>query len=95
MTHKIRVYTARVETRHGTQSTSLIDDPVSPRSHDDIIDELMWKLNYTENEDDDDCCNQSGECDGVDAYFDYDGYMDYEIPESIVKRIMEVNRNDN
>ena len=51
-----------------------------------IVEELMGKLNYTENEDDD---SYPGNCDGVGAYFSYDGYIDFEIPESIVKRIMD------
>lgn len=87
--HKIRIHTARVETRHGTSVASVIDDPIFPRDSDDITNELMRKLDYEENEDDDDCWSHPGNCDGVGAYFDYDGYIDVEIPESIVKRIME------
>jgi hypothetical protein len=87
MTHKIRIYTARVETRYGTSVASIVDDPESSMCIFDIEDKLMEKLNYTVNEDVDAC--YPGNCDGEGAYFDYDGYVDLEIPESIVNRILK------
>lgn len=88
MTHKIRVYTATVETKHGIDSAFVANDPILERDEGDIIDELMEKLNYTENEDNDDYWGYPGHCDGVGAYFDYN-YEDLEIPESIVNRILK------
>lgn len=85
MKHKIRIHLARMETKYGTDVTTIVDDPVSSRNTTDVIDELMGKLNYTENEDND--CDYPGHCDGIGAYFDYDGYIDVDIPESIVERI--------
>lgn len=47
MKHKIRIHSAQMETKYGTDTDFTVDDPASPRNTEDIIDELMGKLNYT------------------------------------------------
>lgn len=86
--YKIRVYTGRIETKYGVDIASIVGDPMVPRDQSDIIDELMNKLDYTENEDDG--CDYPGCWDNTcGAYFDYDGYIDFTIPESIIERILK------
>lgn len=87
--HEIRIHTGRIETKYGVDIASIIDDPMSPRKDSDVIDALMNELNYTENEDDDGC-DYPGQWDHTcGAYFDYDGYIDFAIPESIIERILK------
>ena len=87
MKYKIRIYLARMETKYGTDVAFIVDDPVSPRDTDDVLNELMDNLNYTENEDEH--CDYPGHCVGTGAYFDFDAYEDLEIPESIIERILK------
>lgn len=100
MTHKIRIHKGYMETRHGTDAAFVVDDPLSPLNREEVVKILMDKLGYEDDEDDfdeddfdeddEDYENRKGSDDtGSWAYFDYWGYSDVEIPESIVKRIMK------
>lgn len=84
---KIRIHTGRIQNKYGVDVASLIDDPVDPMYNmDEVKEQLMKSLDYTPNEDDD--SEYPGLYDGeVGSYFDYDGYIDVNIPQSIVDRI--------
>ena len=87
-TYKIRIHSGRVETRYGVDVASFVDDPNSPKyKGDDIEEKLMEMLSYEESDDKD--SEYPGYYDGyVGAYFDYDGYIDVDIPASIVSDIL-------
>ena len=86
--YTIRVHTATVETKYGVDREQLYDDPVKPLYVDtEAIDTLMSILNFEETENEDSWTN--GVWDGdTDAYFEYEGYKDIEIPKTIVLRII-------
>ena len=85
---KIRIHMGRVSNRYGTDVTTIIDDPVKPQySYSMLISTLMRNLDFVPKDE-----NHSGRCEGfydegVEAYFDYDGYIDMDIPQSIIDRI--------
>ena len=81
--HKIRIYKGNMETRHGVDAEFYIADPVNPPNEEYVIEKLKSYLGFEE--DDEEC----GSCEGGWAYFDYAGYEDIDIPESIVKRILK------
>lgn len=89
--HKIRVYKGTMETRHGVDAEFHIADPVNPPSEEYVIDKLKSYLGYEneKSEDDDEEDEERGSCEGGWAYFDYWGYEDVDIPESIVERILK------
>lgn len=84
----IRIHKARMETRFGVDTAQLFDDPKQPKyTNEEAIEELQKMFGYEPNEDS--TIENPGVYDGESAYFDYDGYEDVEIPESIVQRIMK------
>lgn len=87
--YMLRMHTARMDTKYGVDVARLFDDPVKPQyTKDEAVEVLMDLLGYVPNEKDD--SEYPGFWEGdVGAYFDYDGYEDIEIPESIICRIME------
>ena len=86
--YKIRIHKARIEHRFGVDTAQLLDDPKRPKyTSDKAIEILKEMFGYEPNEDS--TIENPGVCDGESAYFDYDGYEDVEIPESIVQRIMK------
>lgn len=88
-TYKIRIHSGRVETKYGVDVASFVDDPNNPKyKGDDIEEKLMEMLSYTKA--DDESSEYPGYYDDyVGAYFDYDGYIDVDIPESIVNEILK------
>lgn len=88
-TYKIRIHSARMETRYGVDFATIVDNPIAPEYTEyEIISKLMEKLSYEEATDDNP--DYTGYYDGdIGAYFDYDGYIDVEIPESIVNDIVK------
>ena len=89
--YQIRIHTGRMETKYGVDVATLIDDPDDLNySDDEVIAVLKDKLFYEDAKDED--SGYPGYYDGeVGAYFDYDGYFDVKIPDSILKRIIENN----
>lgn len=87
--YKIRIHSARMETRYGVDFATIVDNATAPEyAEDEIIAMLMGKLSYEEATDDN--ASYPGYFDGdVGAYFDYDGYIDVDIPESIVNDILK------
>lgn len=87
-TYKIRLYTGRIDTKYGVDVASFVDDPNAPKyTTDTAMEKLMSMLSYEEAEDDP---VYPGYCDGeIGAFFDYDGYIDVDIPESIVSEILK------
>lgn len=85
---EIRIHKGEMETRYGTDFAIVFDDPVCPKyTEEDAIRELKSELNFTDADDNDDS-EYDGYWDGsVGAYFDYKGFFDVQIPESIVERI--------
>lgn len=88
--YMIRVYTATVETKHGVDRAQLYDDPVQPLyTRENMLSTLMNILNYEESEETNDDIWTNGLWDGyLDADFEYEGYEDIEIPDTIVQRII-------
>lgn len=85
-TYKIRIYTGRIETKYGVDITTVIDDPVTPiYDYDEVKEKLMEQLGFTPAEDD--TTYPGYDENDVGAYFDYDGYIDVDIPHGIVERI--------
>lgn len=84
---KIRIHTGRIENHYGVTVASIIDDPVNPMyDMDEVIAKLMESLDYTPNKDN--ASAYPGFWDGeVGSYFDYDGYIDVNIPQRIIDRI--------
>lgn len=87
--YKVRIHTGRMETKYGVDITKLIDDPDDPNyTEDEVIAVLKDKLYYEDAKDED--AEYPGYYDGeVGAYFDYDGYIDVKIPDTIVSRILK------
>ena len=82
---KIRIYTGRMENKYGVTVASVIDDPVYPNyTQDEIIEKLMNKLEFNPELGDD---TYPGYWEDVGSFFDYDGYIDVNIPQSIIERI--------
>lgn len=98
MKHTIRIHKGCIETRHGSDFAFIVDDPLSPLNREKAAKILMDELNYEDEDDleeddeeyeDEDYENRKGSCEDGWAYFDYWGYEDVEIPESIVERILK------
>lgn len=87
--YKIRIHTGRMETTYGVDFATLIDDPNDPNyTEEEAIATLKDLLFYEDAKDED--AKYPGYYDGeVGAYFDYDGYADLKIPDSIIKDIIE------
>lgn len=87
---KIRVHKGMMTTKYGTDHAFLYDDPLTPQyTTEAVIERLMETLDYTPSTD-----NQfegffDGDC---NAFFNYEGYTDIVIPESIVQRIKNAKR---
>ena len=86
--YKIRMHTATMNTRYGDDVFHLFDDPDNPTySKNEVVKHLLDMAGCEE-----DTNGESGYpylCEGdVGAYFEYKGFIDIEIPESIVKRIL-------
>lgn len=87
---KIRIHNGNMETKYGVDNAFIYDDPVSPKysTDKDIINKLMNQLGYVEAESDN--SEYPGYYDDdIGAYFEYAGYVDVPIPESIVERIKQ------
>lgn len=85
---KIRIHMGRMNNSYGTDVTTIIDDPVKPQyRHDTVIKILMYNLDFTPMEEDHNDSCEGFYDEGVKAYFDYDGYIDVDIPQSIIERI--------
>jgi len=79
---KIRIHEATIDTRYGTDYYQLFDDPVSPMYQGwDAASALKKKSGYTEDAD------GNGFIHDTAADFEYHGFYDTEIPQSIVDRI--------
>lgn len=92
---KLRVYSGSVSTMYGVEHGAIYDDPVSPAyiSEAVAILKLMSKLDYVEAE------NGDSEYPGywandVCAKFEYEGYVDIDIPDTIVKRIRDSSAHE-
>ncbi len=84
---KIRVHKGNMQTKYGVDYAHVYDDPVNPQyTEEQAIEELMSELGYIESGEDDGC-EYPGTYEGCGAYFEYNGYADIIIPESIVQRI--------
>ena len=85
--YKVRIHLGRMETKYGVDVATLIDDPNAPNyTHEEVFTILKDKLGYTDTEDEN--SDYPGTYDEeVGAYFDYDGYIDVNIPQSIIDRI--------
>lgn len=82
--YTIRVHTGTIETKYGVDADVVVEDPEYPQSN--AVEKLKHLLDYTDNEDP--RSDTPGYYDGyVGAFFEYYGYEDYEIPETIVRRI--------
>ena len=81
---KIRIHEATTSSCYGEDITQLFDDPISPRYETDEDAEyaLMDKLGYVEDE-----YGDGYVCEDIEATFEYHGYFDVAIPDSIVQRI--------
>ena len=89
-TYKVRIHMGRMETKYGVDVATLVDDPVqSQMTVDEVESKLMGYLNYKPKDENDDDLDYPGTYDDRGAYFDYDGYIDVDIPQSIVKRILD------
>lgn len=77
----IRVYTASMETHYGTNFEFLLDDPANPQYNDGKAEAALRKvLGF----------KKRGDGSGYweedpyhDAYFQYDGYSDVALPDSL------------
>lgn len=87
--YKIRMHKARIETKYGVDTATVFDDPESPKyNNDEVLKKLMYQLSYEPDESE--SSEYPGFWDGdVGAYFDYDGFEDIEIPDSIIKRVLD------
>ena len=87
-TYKVRIHSGRIKTKYGVCVASFVDDPNNQKyKGDDVEEKLMEMLSYTKA--DDESSEHPGYYDDyVGAYFDYDGYIDVDIPESIVNDIL-------
>lgn len=91
-TYKIRKHFGIMQTKHGVDTATVFDDPVNPKyTKDEVIEELMSILGYKES--DDENFAYPGTYEDIGAYFDYNGYDDIEIPESIINRIINDHTN--
>lgn len=82
--YTIRVHTGTIETKYGVDAAVVIEDPECPQNN--AVKKLKHLLGYTDNDDPE--SDPPGYYDGdVGAFFEYYGYEDYEIPETIVRRI--------
>ena len=87
--HKIRIHMGRMETKYGVDVATLIDDPAQPQmTVDEVESKLMGYLNYKPKDENDDDLGYPGTYDDRGAYFDYDGYIDVDIPPTIINRIL-------
>lgn len=87
MKELVRVHKGRMETRYGVDYAVVLDDPKTPRFTQKQIEKLLkQELSYQDSKKKSD--EYPGYFDGeVGAYFDYCGYLDIEIPETIVERL--------
>lgn len=85
---EIRIHKGYMHTKHGDDNAYLLDDPVSPvYTRNGVILRLMEELCFTPNFYDEDENMQNGLFENeTDADFEYVGYQDVQIPESIMQR---------
>ena len=87
---EIRIHKGYMHTKYGDDHAYLIDDPVLPTyTEAGVMLQLMKELEFTPN-----CYNENDNfhdglySDGEHAEFEYIGYQDVAIPESVVSRII-------
>jgi len=83
---KIRIHEATANSRYGDDFTFLFDDPITPKyqTEREIEIVLQKELGYTEDE-----FGNGYLHDDIEATFEYNGYIDVAIPDSIVNRIRQ------
>lgn len=89
MKELIRVHKGRMETKYGVDFAIVLDDPQALRFTQKQTEKLLKReLSYRDSK------KKNGEYPGrfdgeVGAYFDYCGYSDIEIPDTIVERLVQ------
>lgn len=91
--YKIRIHMARIETEYGIDVAQLLDDPENPSyMWTEATRKLKKILSYEDPAEIGDIGHIELRNEKIWAYFDYDGYVDMEIPDAIVQRIAKDSR---
>lgn len=88
--YKVRVHFAEMSTRFGVDKAFVFDDPKHPTKKSGVIKALREKLDFKPSKRKDiDGNGFYGGDEDTPACFEYAGFEDYVLPESLVKRIQD------